>query len=303
MSTGGADAGAQRWDPGSTLAGYAWPAAEPRAALLLQHGFGEYAQRFATAYSGLIPHLVDLGVSVYAFDAWGHGGSPGRRAVTDLERTTQVHRRARKVLADTVDAPLFLLGHSMGGLITAASVAADPAGVAGVILSAPALRADIPAPLAWAMRALAAFAPAAGSGFGRIAPETLYAGAQTDPVLQHDPQMYRGSLPLLLCASGFRLMRDAWEWYPSWTTPVLVLHGGDDRPEVSRAFYERIASADKTLHVVPDGRHELLNDTAAANTLALLLAWLDERIPQRRATGGPQAGEEDPRVPDRPPSA
>lgn len=212
------------------------------------------------------------------------------------------------MLADTIDAPLFLLGHSMGGLITAASVAADPTGVAGVVLTAPALRADIPAPLVWVLRALAVVAPAAGSGFGRVDPVTLYAGAQTDPALQHDPRMYRGSLPLLLCASGARLMRTAWTRYPSWTTPVLVLHGGDDRPEVSRAFYERIASADKTLRVVPDGLHELLNDTAAADTLALLLGWIDERIPARIDTGDHEAGdredgESDRHDSDRPPSA
>ncbi len=43
---GAAQVDGQPWDIGTGVAGYAWPAPEPRAALLLQHGYGEYAQRF-----------------------------------------------------------------------------------------------------------------------------------------------------------------------------------------------------------------------------------------------------------------
>src|SRR5687768_2681644 len=74
------------WEIGTGVRGYVWEAPEQRAVLLLQHGYGEYAQRFVERYSRLIPQLLNAGVSVYAIDLWGHGRSPGRRATTDLGR-------------------------------------------------------------------------------------------------------------------------------------------------------------------------------------------------------------------------
>ena len=58
------------WDIGTGVTGYVWHAPEPRAVLLLQHGYGEYARRFVGQYNRLIPHLLNMGVSVYAFDMW-----------------------------------------------------------------------------------------------------------------------------------------------------------------------------------------------------------------------------------------
>src|SRR5215217_7122006 len=72
------------WDIGTGVTGYVWHAPHPRAVLLLQHGYGEYARRFVTQYNLLIPHLLNMGVSVYDFDMWGSGHSPGRRGLTDV---------------------------------------------------------------------------------------------------------------------------------------------------------------------------------------------------------------------------
>ena len=40
----------QDWDIGTGVKGYVWQADHPRAVLLLQHGYGEYAQRYAQQY-------------------------------------------------------------------------------------------------------------------------------------------------------------------------------------------------------------------------------------------------------------
>jgi alpha-beta hydrolase superfamily lysophospholipase len=50
---------ARSWKVGGDLVGYSWPAARPRAELLLQHGYAEYAERFVSEHSRLIP----LGIS------------------------------------------------------------------------------------------------------------------------------------------------------------------------------------------------------------------------------------------------
>lgn len=270
------------WDVGTGLAGYAWHAHEPSALLLLQHGFGEYARRFVGSYSRLIPHLLSAGVSVYAFDLRGHGHSPGRRAVTDLGRAVEDHLAARRKLRDQ-SLPLFLLGHSLGGLVTAASAARDQGGLGGVILSSPFLRKEVPGWKRLLVNVLAAVvpalpapeAPAELSGLSRITGEL--------ESVKNDPLIYRGRAPMLLAATALNLLEEIPRRYPDWRVPTLVLHGTADTytdPGGSRELFAAIASEDKTLHVVEGGYHELLNDTERDETLRVLLTWLGRRLPQ-----------------------
>ena len=58
--------------------------------------------------------------------------SPGLRGATDMKRVIRHHLRARDAL-EFEGLPTFLFGHSLGGLITAASVARDYRGIAGVV--------------------------------------------------------------------------------------------------------------------------------------------------------------------------
>jgi hypothetical protein len=77
LTPGAAPIRCQPWDIGTGVTGYVWHAPDPRAVLLLQHGLGEYAQRYVTRYDRLIPHFLNARISVYAFDLWGHGRSQG----------------------------------------------------------------------------------------------------------------------------------------------------------------------------------------------------------------------------------
>lgn len=269
------------WDIGRGVTGYIWQAPEPRAALLLQHGFGEYAQRFVERYSRLIPHLLSAGVSVYAFDMRGHGRSPGGRAVTDLGRAVDDHLVARRMLREHA-LPVFVLGHSLGGLVTAASVARDQSGLSGVVLSSPFLSKEVPTWKRLLVNVLAAVgptllapeAPAELSGLSRITEELEF--------VKNDPLIYRGRAPMLLAATALKLLEANPSFYPEWRVPTLVLHGTADTytdPEGSREFFKAIASEDKTLYIVEGGYHELLNDTGRDETLRVLLTWLERRLP------------------------
>ena len=86
------------WESGAPVRGYVWPAPEARAAVLLTHGFGEYAGRYVEKYHRLIPALVGAGLSVYAYDLRGHGHSEGRRAVVDALTLVEDHLLAREML-------------------------------------------------------------------------------------------------------------------------------------------------------------------------------------------------------------
>jgi alpha-beta hydrolase superfamily lysophospholipase len=269
------------WDIGTGVKGYAWDAPEPRAVLLLQHGFGEYAERYVQWYSGLIPRLLQIGVSVYALDLDGHGRSPGRRALTDVERAVSHHIAARRTLAQQ-QFPIFLFGHSLGGIVTATSVLREP-GVDGVILSSGALyvksnafvRAFLPV-IAWIAPALPLVS---------LNPRGISHDPEVVRAFTQDPIVYHGAIPARLAASILLTSDANWPRYSEWQAPTLAIHGTADRftnPEGSRRLIAAIGSQDATLHLVDGGYHELLNDTGQRETLQVVLTWLEKRLPSRQ---------------------
>ena len=269
------------WNVGGGVIGHAWDAQRPRAMVLLQHGFAEYAERYVSQHARLVPRLLELGVSVYAFDFEGHGHSPGRRGTTDVERAVSQHLAARRALS-AERLPLFLMGHSLGGTVTATSVVRDPSGVAGVILSSPALLVTINALERFLARWIAPRFPNLPGR--RINRKNLSRLPQVAALAKRDPLMYKGPMPAGLGASILRATADNWPRYREWRAPTLVIHGSADRiaeVEGSRRFFDTIASSDKTLHLVERGYHELLNDVGGEETLRVVLDWLDARLPPR----------------------
>ena len=247
--------------------------------MLLQHGFGEYAERYVARYGGLVPHLLRLGASVRAFDLQGHGRSPGRRAVTDVEQSVDHHLAARRRLA-AQPLPVFLLGHSLGGIVTATSVVRDASGVAGVILSSPALLVSANAPTRQFARVVSRLAPALPVKF--LSPTGLSRIPEQVQAFLSDRLIYHGGMPARLAASILFTSRDNWARYRGWQIPTLAFHGTADTItefEGSRRFVDAISSPDKTLHVVHGGYHELLNDLGAEETLRVVLTWVERRLP------------------------
>ncbi len=273
---------ASPWDFDRNRAGYVWRAPNPRASVLLAHGFAEYSERYVKHYHGLIPNLTSAGFDVYAFDLRGHGRSPGARGVADMREAVADHRAARRALRED-GKPLFLFGHSLGGLVTAVSVAEDGSNVAGVVLSAPALLLTAPSHLRAIASVMAAIAPGArlvppldAEGLSRI-PEEVRA-------YRSDPMISDTRVPARTGATAIAVSESGWRRYEAWTTPVLVLHGEQDRatdPRGSKRFIETIRAADKHIELYPDGMHELLNDLERDAALELVSTWLGERAPRR----------------------
>ncbi|MBL8544776.1 MAG: lysophospholipase [Hyphomonadaceae bacterium] len=267
------------WDFGRGLAGYVWPSPQARANLLLTHGFAEYAERYVAHYHALVPKLNALGVDVYAWDMRGHGRSPGARGVADLNAAVADHRAARRLLA-AQGKPLFLFGHSLGGLVTAASVAEDASDVAGVILSSPALAISAPAHLRAIAGIVSVFAPSARL-VPPLDPEGLSRIPEEVAAYRSDPMVSDTRVPAKTGATAIAVAEQAWKRYGDWRTPVLVLHGEQDRatdPEGSKRFTAMVKADDKRLVLYPEGRHELLNDLDRDAAMDVVLSWLRQRI-------------------------
>ena len=179
---------------------------------------------------------------------------------------------------------MFLLGHSLGGIVTATSVVRDAGGVAGVILSSPALLVSTNALTRLFARVVSRLAPALPVKF--LSPTGLSRIPEQVEAFRSDPLIYHGGMPARLAASILFASRDAWARYRAWRLPTLAFHGTADtitEPEGSRRFVDAISSPDKTLHLVEGGYHELLNDVDAEETLHVVLTWLERRLP---ADGG-----------------
>jgi alpha-beta hydrolase superfamily lysophospholipase len=253
-------------------------AASPRAAVVLVHGYAEHCGR----YGGVARALADAGALVYAYDQRGFGRSGGRRAYVDTfdQYLDDLAHVLSFVRARTPDVPLFLFGHSMGGLVALKYVLDRSPTVAGLMLSAPAL--EINPDLAPLLRRLAHL-------LGRLAPtlptvRSPEGALSRDPAVveaaQTDPLNYHGRIPARTGAELLRAGADVRGRLDTLTRPFLVLHGTADplaEPKWSRRLYARAAAPDKTLRLYEGSYHEPFHDYDRAEVLADLSAWLRER--------------------------
>ena len=255
-----------------------YKAAAPRAAVVLVHGFGEHSGR----YEALIRHLLEHGYDVTVYDHRGHGKSSGLYGHIDrfshYEDDLQVIiDSARKTSSG---GGLFLIGHSMGGLVTLRYLTREDATVAGAVVSAPllAIAARVPAHKVLIARIGAALAP------------RLRLPNDIDPtVLSRDPEVGRAYAadPLVgrlvstrWFAEAVYAMKEVKTAASKITTPLLLLHGTEDRLaaiEATKALYPLIASRDKELRVLEGFYHELFNEPEKEEIYRRVTDWLGAR--------------------------
>lgn len=273
--------GTVRSADGTRLHWQRWTPAEPRAAMLLVHGLGEHSGRYAHVAAA----LGGAGLDCWGLDYRAHGRSPGLRVHVDRfeQFVDDLDAARRLVRAERPELPLFVLGHSQGGLIAASSVVRDPTGVAGLILSSPFLgihpSAKPSALLAGAARLLSRLLP------------TLRLDNGVDPShLSHDPavvEAYRAD-PLVsskVSARWFTEILDAQaralEEAPRLAAPALVMQSGGDLlvdPEATRRWADR-APGDRVELVFWDGLyHEMLNEPEQGRVLDRIVGWVEARL-------------------------
>jgi alpha-beta hydrolase superfamily lysophospholipase len=255
------------------------PVEAPRAVLAVLHGFGEHCAR----YGFLVEDMVPRGYAVQAYDLRGHGRSTGRRGHIDrfdryLDDTRIFLERMRR---RHPLAPVYLLGHSMGGLVAAALAEQDDSGLAGLILSSPFLgmRIAVPPGQLRAARLLS-----------RVVPFFSLDNPLRNEDLSHDPEVVAAAGKDILnhrCASArwatemIRVMPATVAAADRLRLPLLLLYAGDDPvadPQVAERFFDRAGSKDKTKRRYEGFYHEIFNEVGRAEVFADLAAWLDDRL-------------------------
>jgi lysophospholipase len=254
--------------------------------LVLVHGMSEHGQ----CYEHVIDWTVTRGWNVIVPDLRGHGRSGGDHIhvndfceyVADLKRIFDWSQLSAR---NTV-----MVGHSMGGLISARFVQQFPESVSALALLSPLLGVRVPispltvalARLLWLVRPRSRFRKRTRPEHNSRS-ELARARGAADPLI-------RQSVTAAWYFAMRSALRAAWEAAGTIACPVLVLQAGSDLivdPHAPRAWLQRVASLDKTLRIFPDHYHELLNEIDWSNTLADMLDWLERRHARDESRGLP----------------
>jgi alpha-beta hydrolase superfamily lysophospholipase len=272
--------GELRAEDGVRLHYRSWPAPAERAVLLVSHGLGEHGGRYAQ----VAEELAEQGVTVHAIDHRGHGRSGGRRGhVAHFGEFVRDFETFRAAIAKEhpSGAPLFLLGHSMGGLIAIHHLQTHPeAEYRGAILSAPLVGIAVQAPR-WKV---------ALSGFlSRLVPWLPFSNEIDTAMLSTAPgyeDAYRGDTLLhniitpRLYTEMVSAIRGAFERPDGIRVPLLVLAPTADRVVLPEAV-ARFASAcpgDVEVKRYEGFQHESLNERDRHRVVADVMAWLEDRM-------------------------
>ncbi len=267
------------WDLDLDVAAFLWRAENPKANILLQHGLGEYTTRYVHQYSELIPKLNELGFNVYGFDLPGHGYTKGVRALVDLNQAVDMHLKARAAIPK--DLPLYLFGHSLGGLVTIGSVMRRQDGLAGAVVSSSAMQKPSSVFERVLSTMMVKLKPAGPMPLPRPGTEALTRDLDLKKIIDADPLMDTDKAKNLVAKTTLDVSDQVWKWAANWTLPVLFIHGDKDTStdhRNSQALFKAISARDKNLLVYPGGYHELLNDTIKDEVLPAVLGWLRTRL-------------------------
>jgi acylglycerol lipase len=248
---------------------------KPKAIVVLVHGLAEHCGR----YDYVVQKLNEFGYGVYRFDNRGHGRSGGKRGYLDdfhkfIDDADLFVDRAQE---ENPQLPVFMLGHSMGGFITAGYGCKYPGKLKGQIFSGPVIIE------------LAIFDPLKEMDVEN-APETTIPNSLS-ALICRDRRVVEDyeQDPLVLKETTLKLLTNVFLEGVAWLKgnlkdynyPCLVLHGGDDQivdKASAHYLYENISSEDKGIKIYDPFFHEILNEAEKDQVLADIHKWIEKRI-------------------------
>lgn len=242
----------------------------PKGIVIITHGIALHS----IYYRKMAELLNQSGFSVVLYDVRGHGKSQGKRG--DIKNIYQfisdLFEVVTHVRKDT-DLPIYLLGHSMGGIITKLYATMYDNFDGTIIMSSP--------------------TSAQRLGILGLLPNFLFGNYKiktdfSDPRLSHFPPSENVD-PYALKQFTFRLIIQTLKLgtkyignnISSYKKPVLVLHGSEDKlvhPDMSKAFFNSVPHEQKTLSIIEGGYHNLNDDTVTEKTVEEIVDWLNSLV-------------------------
>ena len=256
-----------------------WTCDTPKAAVILIHGLGEHCGR----YEALGDFLTSNNIALSAIDLPGHGQSSGdaghiddfsdyQQAVLDLHQTAALQYP---------DLPIFLLGHSMGGLIATDLLLDFQYLFRGALLSGAAIQSPQQPPN-WQMNVIR-FIAKIFPKLKLIKLEASKISRDPDVVKNYndDPLVSKEKLSASFLSSMFTTMTACKNRAFEISLPINIMHGGGDvitSPAGSQYLHDNISSSDKTLTIYEGLYHEIFNEPEAMAIYQTMLAWVKARL-------------------------
>jgi acylglycerol lipase len=242
--------------------------------VIIVHGIAEHSGR----YEEMMTYLELHHISTFAFDLRGHGQSAGKRGKLSHFKLIleDLHGLVNHVKKTYPNDQIFLLGHSLGGLITH-MYAVTYQDVAGIITS------GAPTHFLKDVLPLRILGPKLLSWYSvktNFADDKLSRIPSVEKAYINDPlnlkKMY-GSLIGQMMVSGVRYLK---KHASKHKVPTLILHGEDDKivpKNMSQSWFETIPSEDKTMIIYPNAYHEIFNDLDKETCFTDVVQWIHKR--------------------------
>lgn len=258
-----------------------WEVDDPAAALVVVHGLFEHARRYTEFAETMATH----GFSTFVLDLRGHGASEGRRGHVHgfdvlLQDVDRFRREVQGLIP--VDLPLFMLGHSLGGLIGIRYLEEYDPPFQGAIITAPWLGSAVDIPR-WQV-ILAAVLNRVLPAFPfphRIDVDRLTHDRERVADYRDDPVIHSTITPRLFSETS-AAMDSALRRGDRINVPVLFLLAGDDHivgTDRSLAFARSLPSDAVTVRVLEGFYHEVLQETDRTAVYAEIRDWLNDHLP------------------------
>jgi alpha-beta hydrolase superfamily lysophospholipase len=268
-------------DDGLKIVFRSWlPAAAPRAVVVINHGVNSHGGQ----YLWPAEQLAAAGFAVHAIDMRGRGLSEGRRFSIDdvAEYTGDLHQLIGVAKEREPDLPLFLLGHSAGGVVSCTYALDRQDELAGLICESFAYRVPAPGPVLAIIKLLGRILP--GLPVLKLKNEDFSRDPQAVAALNADPLIKGEIQPARTVAALLRATDRMTREFGQITLPLLIMHGTADKatmPIGSQFFHDNASSNDKTLKLYEGHFHDLLNDVGKEQVIADIIAWIGSRLPTR----------------------
>ena len=260
---------------GTNVFGQSWLVENPKAVVGIIHGMGEHSSR----YNYLIDVLNSAGISVVAYDQFGHGRTEGKRGhVPNYDMLLGCVGELTSKMVELVPAkPTFLFAHSMGGNVLLNYLIRRNPKINGAIVSAPWLK------LAFDPPAIQLKLAKLVSG---ILPGLVQSSKLDVNAISKDPKEVQRYVndPLVhdkISTAFFVGVHEAGEWAlehaAELKTPLLLYHGTADTltsHDASKAFAEK-ASGDVTFKSLEGFFHESHNEPEREELFKVIVEWIN----------------------------
>lgn len=254
------------------------PAGAPKGIVVINHGVNSHGGQHAWTAE----QFAKAGFVAYAIDMRGRGKSEGKRFfVKDVsQHTGDLGQLIGIAKAANPGLPVFLLGHSAGGVVGTSYVLDHQAELAGFICESFAYKVPAPGAVLWLVEhVLGPLFP--GLPVLKLKMEDFSRDPAAVAALLADPLTKDEAQPAGTVAALLRAGERMHAEFDTITIPVLIIHGTADKATMyqgSQEFFDKTSSSDKTLKLYEGHYHDLLNDVGKEEVFADVLGWIDAHL-------------------------